>query len=167
MYKQEFKTEPLRKFEKVNEIIQKHGAERNKLIPILQEVQKEFRYLPEEMLNYISTVMGISPASIYGVATFYAQFSTKPKGKHIIQVCDGTACHVRGSTNLVDTLRSVLGLEEGQITTDDMLFTLETVSCIGACALAPAVLIDEKVYGHQTSCSIKELVNKIKESENE
>ncbi len=167
MYKQNLKAEPLRKFDKVHQIITKHGAKQDKLIPILQEVQKEFRYLPEEMLNYIATVMELSPASVYGVATFYSQFSTEPKGKHVIQICDGTACHVRGSMNLVDTLRSVLGLEEGQTTTDDMLFTLETVSCIGACALAPAVLIDEKVYGHQTSKSIKELINKIKEEDNE
>src|SRR5690554_8205155 len=94
-----------RKFEKVNEIIQRLGRSRSVLIQILQEVQKEYRYLPEEILTYIATAMGLSPASVYGVATFYAQFSTTPKGKYVIKICDGTACHVRGADPVKEAIR--------------------------------------------------------------
>lgn len=151
----------LHKFRQVNEIIDRHGKDPSNLIAILQEVQEEYRYLPEEIMTYISTVMEIHPSSVYGVATFYAQFSLEPKGKHIIKVCDGTACHVRNSQWIIDSLREHLRLKQGEHTTKDMIFTLETVACIGACALAPAMMLDEEIYGQLTPDKIKEIVDKI------
>jgi len=144
----------MRRFARVNEIVQRHGAERGNLIAILQEIQAEFRYLPQEILTYVATVMDLSPATVDGVATFYAQFSMEPKGKHVIKVCDGTACHVRGSAGLKDYLRERLGLSGEEQTTPDMQVTLETVACVGACALAPAVVIDDVVHGQQTPESL-------------
>ena len=146
-----------RKFERVNEIIAEHGREQSALIPILQEVQAEYRYLPEEILTYIATAMGLSVATVFGVATFYAQFSLEPKGKYVVRVCDGTACHVRHSMPVYQAIRSRLGLKDGRFTTPDMMFTVETVACLGACGVAPAMVINEKVYGKMTpeaACTI-------------
>lgn len=136
-----------RSFEKVNAILEKHGYDPSNLIGILQEIQEEYRYLPEEILTYVATALRVSPAYVYGVATFYAQFSLKPKGKHIIRVCDGTACHVKGSEKVLKAIREYLGLRGGEQTTGDLLFTVETVACIGACALAPVIAVDNRVYG--------------------
>jgi len=146
-----------RKFERVNEIIGEHGREQSALIPILQEVQAEYRYLPEEILTYIATAMGLSVATVFGVATFYAQFSLEPKGKYVVRVCDGTACHVRHSMPVYQAIRSRLGLKDGEFTTPDMMFTVETVACLGACGVAPAMVINDKVYGKMTpeaACTI-------------
>jgi len=146
-----------RKFERVNEIIEEHGREQSALIPILQEVQAEYRYLPEEILTYIATAMGLSVATVFGVATFYAQFSLEPKGKYVVRVCDGTACHVRHSMPVYQAIRSRLGLKDGRFTTPDMMFTVETVACLGACGVAPAMVINDKVYGKMTpeaACTI-------------
>lgn len=146
-----------RKFERVNEIIAEHGREQSALIPILQEVQAEYRYLPEEILTYIATAMGLSVATVFGVATFYAQFSLEPKGKYVVRVCDGTACHVRHSMPVYQAIRSSLGLKDGRFTTPDMMFTVETVACLGACGVAPAMVINDKVYGKMTpeaACTI-------------
>ena len=146
-----------RKFERVNEIIEEHGREQSALIPILQEVQAEYRYLPEEILTYIATAMGLSAATVFGVATFYAQFSLEPKGKYVVRVCDGTACHVRHSMLVYQAIRSKLELKDGKFTTPDMMFTVETVACLGACGVAPAMVINEKVYGKMTpeaACTI-------------
>ena len=139
-----------RKFERVNEIIGEHGREQSALIPILQEVQAEYRYLPEEILTYIATAMGLSVATVFGVATFYAQFSLEPKGKYVVRVCDGTACHVRHSMPVYQAIRSRLGLKDGEFTTPDMMFTVETVACLGACGVAPAMVINGEVYGKMT-----------------
>ena len=146
-----------RKFERVNEIIGEHGREQSALIPILQDVQAEYRYLPEEILTYIATAMGLSVATVFGVATFYAQFSLEPKGKYVVRVCDGTACHVRHSMPVYQAIRSRLGLKDGRFTTPDMMFTVETVACLGACGVAPAMVINDKVYGKMTpeaACTI-------------
>lgn len=139
-----------RKFEKVNEIINRLGRSRSQLIQILQEVQEEYRYLPEKILNYIATAMDLSPASVYGVATFYAQFSTEPKGKYVIKICDGTACHVRGSDPVKEAIRKKVNLTADKDTTDDLRFTVETVSCLGACGLAPVIMINDQIYGQVT-----------------
>ena len=146
-----------RKFERVNEIIAEHGREQSALIPILQDVQAEYRYLPEEILTYIATAMGLSVATVFGVATFYAQFSLEPKGKYVVRVCDGTACHVRHSMPVYQAIRSRLGLKDGRFTTPDMMFTVETVACLGACGVAPAMVINGEVYGKMTpeaACTI-------------
>ncbi len=151
----------VRKFEKVCEIVEKNNNDPSKLIPILQQVQEVYRYLPEEILTFISTLLGISPAKVYGVATFYSHFTLTPKGKYIVRVCDGTACHVKRSTNLLDALYTKLGLTEKNNTTSDMLFTIETVSCLGACGLAPVVVINEEVHGAMTPSKVSELLDTI------
>jgi len=154
---------PLREFHKVQEIISHFGTDRVQLIPILQAVQEEFRFLPREMLSFIATAMDIPPAEIFGVATFYSQFSTEPKGKHVIQICDGTACHVRGSAALIKKFRELFGHSKEQHTSDDLHITLEVVSCLGACALAPAVLVDGVMHGNLTPADVDAIVNKINE----
>ena len=157
--------ERLRKFQRVCEIVEDNGRDPARLIPILQAVQEEYRYLPEAILTFIATSLNISPAKVFGVATFYSHFTLKPKGKYLVRVCDGTACHVKGSTLLLDALRQKLGLSAGSDTTADMLFTLETVSCLGACGLAPAVVINEQVYGQMTPEKAVLLIDKILEEE--
>lgn len=153
-------------WEKVDSIIQSYGAKKSNLIAILQRVQEEFRYLPEDVMTYIGTkIEGLSPATVYGVATFYAQFSLLPKGKYEIKVCDGTACHVRGSMPVLNAIRARLNLKEDQLTSDDGLFSLETVSCLGACGLAPVVVINEKVYPQMTSDAIRIVIDTIVEEE--
>ena len=139
-----------RHFDRVQAIIEEYGATESALIPILQKVQEEYRYLPEEILTFVATALDMPPATVYGVATFYAQFSLEPKGKYVIKCCDGTACHVRKNQPLINAIQGKLGLSQGQKTTTDHRFTFEVVSCIGACALAPAVVIHGKVYGHMT-----------------
>ncbi len=139
-----------RRFERIQAIIQEYGATESALIPILQKVQAEYRYLPEEILTFVATALALPPATVYGVATFYAQFSLEPKGKYVVRICDGTACHVRKNQSLIASVKKRLGLRDGEKTTDDMRYTLEIVSCIGACALAPAVVIDGKVHGQMT-----------------
>lgn len=153
-------------FGKVDEIIENCGAKKSNLIAILQKVQEDFRYLPEDVMTYIGTkIVGLSPATVYGVATFYSQFSLEPKGKYEIKVCDGTACHVRGSMPVLNALKSSLKIKDGQLTTDDGLFSLETVSCLGACGLAPVVVINEKVYPQMTSDAMKIVIDTIVKEE--
>ena len=139
-----------RQFTRVLDIIEKYDRDPDKLIPILQKIQEEYRYLPEEIMTLIATSLGISPAKVYGVATFYSHFTLKPKGKYLIRICDGTACHVKRSTDLLDAMRSRLGLTGNKNTTADMLFTIETVSCLGACGLAPVITINDEVHGLMT-----------------
>ena len=149
------------KFLKVQQIIESHEGKVSHLIAILQETQAEYGYLPKELLTYIATAMGVSPATVLGVATFYSQFSLIPKGKYVIRVCDGTACHVRGSEPIMMGLRKELGLTADKPTSDDLKFTLETVSCLGACGLAPVVVADEEVHGQMTPDGILEVVKKL------
>ncbi len=153
------------KFNRVCQIIEENNFDKSKLIPILQAVQNEYRYLPEEILAFIASSLNISPARVYGVATFFAHFTLKPKGKHIIKVCDGTACHVKKSTGLIDAIKNKLGLKDKEHTTKDMLFTLETVSCLGACGLAPVLLIDENVHGQVTPDKVAQLMDGIIKTE--
>lgn len=149
-------------FEKVDGIINSIGAKKSNLIAILQKVQENFRYLPEDIMTYIGTkIEGLSPATVYGVATFYAQFSLEPKGKYEIRVCDGTACHVRGSMPVLNAVKAKIKFPEGKMTTADGLFSLETVSCLGACGLAPVMVINEKVYPQMTSDAVKVIIDTI------
>ncbi|HRZ39793.1 MAG TPA: NAD(P)H-dependent oxidoreductase subunit E [Candidatus Omnitrophota bacterium] len=154
-----------RDLERINQIVEKNGNDRTHLIAILQDIQHEFRFLPEEVLIYLSTVMNIPLSSIYGVATFYGQFSLEPKGKFEIKVCDGTACHVRKSGVIIEAIRKKLGLTAGKKTTDDLKFTFETVSCLGACGLAPVVVINEKVYPQVTPEKISQIIDQYKNEE--
>jgi NADH-quinone oxidoreductase subunit E len=152
------------KFESVCRILKENNFNKSKLIPILQAVQEEYRYLPEEVMSFISSSLDMSPAIVYGVATFYSHFALKPKGKNIIKVCDGTACHVKKSTTIIDAIRKKLGLKENENTTKDMLFTIETVACLGACGLAPVVVINDSVHGQMTPEKIVALIDKIAEA---
>lgn len=156
-----------RSFEKINEVIERHGKNQSALIPILQEVQDEYRYLPEEILTYVATALNLALATVYGVATFYAQFSLEPKGKYVIKVCDGTACHVRGSNPVRDAIRKRVGLSGDKKTTSDLRFTVEAVSCLGACGLAPVVMINDQIYGQMTPDAINIIIDKIMEEEGE
>lgn len=150
----------------IDKIIQECGGSKAYLIAMLQKVQEVYRYLPEEAMTYIGEkVDGLSPATVYGVATFYAQFSLEPKGKYEIRVCDGTACHVRGSMPVLNAIRNKLDLKEGKLTSDDGLFSLETVSCLGACGLAPVVMINEKVHPQMTSDAISIIIDTLLKEE--
>jgi NADH-quinone oxidoreductase subunit E len=149
------------KFEVVCRILKENKFDKSKLIPILQALQEEYRYLPEKILAFVASALNISQSKIYGVATFFAHFTLEPKGKHIIRICDGTACHVKKSTGLIEAVKNKLGLKENEISTKDMLFTIETVACLGACGLAPVVVINEEVCAQATPDKIVGLVDDI------
>ena len=133
----------------------------NDLVPILQEVQKAYGYLPKPILMAVSERTGISASRIYGVATFYEQFYLEPHGRHTIRCCRGTACHVKGGPNIIKTLKRTLGIEPGE-TTDDMEFSFETVACLGACALAPVMVIDGTYYGKMSYRKVGLIVDSIR-----
>ncbi len=154
-------------FNKVMEILDRFERSETKIIPILQAVQEEYRYLPQEVMTFIATSLGVSPARLYGVATFYSHFSLEPKGKHIIKMCDGTACHVRGSSAVIDAIRKRLNLTAKKITTDDMMYTFETVSCLGACGLAPVLVVDDAIHGQVTPEQALDAIEKIEAEERE
>lgn len=149
-------------YDKTDEIIASHGLTQAALIPIIQDIQAEYRYLPPELLSYVASELSIDEAKAYSVATFYENFSFEPKGKYIIKVCNGTACHVRKSVSILERLYSELGLSEGKATTDDMMFTLETVSCLGACGLAPVLTVNDKVYPAMTPDAAAELIRELR-----
>ncbi len=153
------------KLTRVFAILERNRYERARLIPILHEVQKEYTYLPEDVLTAVATALELPPAHVYGVATFYAHFSMEPKGKHRIRLCDGTACHVKGSENVLRAIRARLQLTGPRQTTPDMMFTVETVSCLGACGLAPAMVIDNDVHGQVTPDRAVALVDAIRQRE--
>ena len=146
-------------------ILSKHDYDEHQVIAIMQDIQKEYHYLPEETLTYVSKALKISEAKIYGVATFYENFSLEPKGKYVIKVCDGTACHVRNSISILDAFKSELKLEAGKKTTADGIFTLETVSCLGACGLAPVCTVNDVVHPAMTPDKVKAIISEIKEKE--
>jgi NADH:ubiquinone oxidoreductase subunit E len=135
------------------------------LIQILQEVQEVFDYLPQKVVEYIAKQMKISEHKIYSVATFYSQFKFIKPGKHIIRVCMGTACHVLGAQSLLNKLSNVLEVNPGE-TTEDGLFSLEQVYCLGCCALAPVMVIDEEVYGNMTAAKVNKILRKFRKEEN-
>jgi NADH-quinone oxidoreductase subunit E len=143
--------------DKLTEIFSHYQGDKQELIPILQETQERFRYLPAAAMREIARFLRIPESSIYGVSTFYAQFKLTPLGKKIIRICRGTACHVRGSSKVLVEMEKQLGIKAGQ-TTDDMEYTLETVACIGACALAPTMTIDKETYGKMTPKKVLEVL---------
>ncbi len=152
-------------FSKAEEILSSYGKNATFLIAIMQQIQNEYKYLPAEVLEYVAAELGISVAKVYSVATFYENFSLEPKGKHVIRICDGTACHVRKSIPILEALRKELGLSEKKKTTDDMSFTLETVSCLGACGLAPVLTLDDVVHASMTPEKAVALINDVKQEE--
>lgn len=133
-----------------DEIIARYGKKDSALIPIMQDIQTQYRYLPGELLSYVASQIGITETKAYSVATFYKNFSFEAKGRYVIKVCDGTACHVRQSTPVLEALWKALGLSSKKHTTDDMMFTVETVSCLGACGLAPTMMVNEQVHPSMT-----------------
>jgi NADH-quinone oxidoreductase subunit E len=130
----------------IEPILQRFGNEKGALIPVLQEVQAMYGYLPKEALVRVSEAMKIPLSRVYGVVTFYAQFYLTPRGKHTIRVCRGTACHVRGGRSVLNVVKDSLGIEDGE-TTEDLQFSLETVACLGTCFLAPVMMVDRSYYG--------------------
>ncbi len=134
------------------------------LIPLLQSAQDHFGYIPRRAINYISTVTGVPESEIYGVITFYSQFRLKPMGKHVIRACAGTACHVSGAQLILETIQDELGIEEGE-TTEDGLFTLNTVACIGCCSLAPVIMVDDNTHGRLTPAEVRKVIRKYKRGE--
>ena len=155
------------KFEKVCGILDRHARRPSGLIPILQAIQHEYQYLPEEVLTYVAMSLDVPPARVFGVATFYAHFALAPKGKHVIRVCDGTACHVKQSLPVLYAIREKLGTSEKNKTTPDMQFTVETVACLGACGLAPVLVIDDQVHGAMTPERATALIDEIRAQESE
>ncbi|MDO5336966.1 MAG: NAD(P)H-dependent oxidoreductase subunit E [Eubacteriales bacterium] len=150
---------------KADEIIERYGKQAKSLIPIMQDIQEEYRYLPGELLTYVAEKIGITKAKAYSVATFYENFSFEPKGKYVIKVCDGTACHVRKSVPVKEALFRELGLSAAKHTTDDMLFTVETVSCLGACGLAPTMMVNEEVHPAMTPEKAISLIQELRKKE--
>jgi len=151
----------LNRYERVREIVARQGGSPGRLIPILREIQDHFHYLPEDLLEFLAGLLEIPAARVYGVATFYTHFSLEPKGRHVIHVCDGTACHVKGSEPLIRAMRDRLGLKPGQKTAQDQSFTVETVSCLGACGLAPVILVDGTPHGQMTPEACVKLIDDI------
>jgi NADH-quinone oxidoreductase subunit E len=147
--------------EKFKLLLDEWRGQKGSLIPLLQQTQELFGYLPQDAMQQIAAAAGQSPAQVYGVATFYAQFRFEPTGKHIIKICHGTACHVVGVDLLDTTLQNELGIGPGQ-TTADGLFTLEQVACLGCCSLAPVMMIDDEVYGRLTGGKLKKALRKYK-----
>ena len=142
-----------------------HGNKPSAIIAILQEIQEHYRYIPREAFPRLAGALGISEARIYSVATFYENFSLEPKGKYVIKVCDGTACHVRKSIPILERLRSDLKVTKEKPTTKDLLFTVETVSCLGACGLAPVIPVNEEAPPAMTPDKASELITTLKAQE--
>lgn len=135
--------------ERIQEILQNYPQEQRFCLAMMQDLQKEYNYIPKEGMEALAAYLGCPLSSLYSMATFYKALSLNPKGKHIIKLCDGTACHIRGASNLRDGVKRLLGIDDGE-TTEDGLFSLELVNCLGSCALAPVMVIDEKYYGKVT-----------------
>ena len=134
------------------------------LIPLLQSAQDHFGYVPRKAINYIAGVTGVPESEVYGVITFYSQFRLQPMGKYVIRACDGTACHVSGSRMIIDTIEDELGIEVGG-TTEDGIFTLNTVACIGCCSLAPVIMINDETHGQLTPASVRKLLREVRRKE--
>ena len=149
-------------YQVADEIIGRYGKKPSSLIPIMQDIQEVYRYLPGELLTYVAGEIGVKEAKAYSVATFYENFSFEQKGKYVIKVCDGTACHVRKSTPILEALFKELGLSKKKHTTDDMLFTVETVSCLGACGLATTMMVNEEVHPKMTPEKAVELIEELR-----
>ncbi|MBA7691379.1 NADP-reducing hydrogenase subunit HndA [subsurface metagenome] len=143
--------------EQLDDILSQYGGGNGDLIPILQEAQERFGYLPEGVMAGIAKFLRLPEGNVFGVATFYAQFKFAPTGKRIVKVCRGTACHVRGGARILNEVERQLGIRPGE-TTDDLEYSLETIACFGSCALAPVVVIDKTVHGRMTTKKVAEVL---------
>lgn len=147
--------------EKLKEALAAYRGQRGCTIPALQTVQEALGYLPEDVISEVATILGMSKNEIYGVATFYSQFRFERPGKHNVKCCLGTACYVQGSQRILDAVEDELKLAPGQATTGDYKFSVERVACLGSCALAPAMVVDNTVYGRLTTAKAREILKKI------
>jgi NADH:ubiquinone oxidoreductase subunit E len=150
----------------VSDTIERCGTSQDSVIPILLELQDAFGYLPVEAMQRVAEETNITPDQIYGVATFYAQFRLEPLGEHMIRMCHGTSCHVRGIVGITDTISDLLDLD-GEGTTADGTFTLEKVACLGCCSLSPVMMIDDKVFGGLTRKKAKRILKRFQREETE
>ena len=155
----------MQKNPRVEEILSSYNYQPHFLIAIMQDIQAEYKYLSQENLEQVADGLGLSIAKVYSVATFYENFSLEPKGKYIIKVCNGTACHVRKSAPIYDALKEKLGLDSNHKTSADALFTLETVACLGACSLAPAMTVNDEVYAKMTPEKALALIDELRAKE--
>ena len=142
---------------KLDEILAASDCQANDLIPILQDIQNVYGYLPREAILEMSRRTGIPASNAFGVATFYEQFHLEPHGRHTVRCCRGTACHVNGGGQIMDTIEQVLNVKPGE-TTDDMRFTFETVACLGTCFLAPVMMVDDEYHGNLTAANVKDIL---------
>ena len=148
-------------YRKIDAIVENH-KDNKPIVAILQDVQEEYRYIPREAFDYLAEKLDVSLAKLFSIATFYENFSLTPKGKYVIKICDGTACHVRKSIPILNALKKELNLADGEKTTEDLKFTVETVSCLGACGLAPVLTVNDKVYPAMTPEKAIELLQELK-----
>jgi len=147
----------------IDEILERHNCDKTMIIAIMQDVQEIYRYLPQEALEYIAAKVGMSESDLYGVATFYGNFSMDAKGKYILKVCRGTACHVRKSGDVLTALQEATGLTEKKSISEDGLFSIEIVSCLGACGLSPVVMVNDTVHAAMTPDKARDLVADLRE----
>lgn len=152
--------------ERVKSFVNKYACEKNALIAILQDIQAEYNYLPRKALNIVSQILKVPMIDIMGVVTFYSAFSLEPRGEHTVTVCLGTACHVRGGPKILEEFERKLGIEAGH-TTEDKQFSLETVACLGCCAIGPVVVVDKDYYAQTTIREVTPILNKYRKKEKE
>ncbi len=143
--------------ERLSGVLAPYRGQKGATIPVLQKVQEELGYLPEDAITEIAKFLGLSENEVYGVASFYAQFRFERQGEHVMRVCQGTACHVRGGRRILETVESELGIRSGE-TTDDYKFSVERVACFGSCALAPVMVVDKTVYGRMTTAKARKIL---------
>ena len=148
-------------YRKIDAIVENH-KDNKPIVAILQDVQEEYRYIPRETFDYLAEKLDVSLAKLFSIATFYENFSLTPKGKYVIKICDGTACHVRKSIPILNALKKELKLADGEKTTEDLLFTVETVSCLGACGLAPTLTVNDEVHPKMTPEKAVALLQELK-----
>lgn len=148
----------------IETILDRHDRAPSAIIAIMQDIQDEVNYLPEGALRYVAHQLDIPTAKVFRLATFYRAFSLEPRGKHLISVCTGTACHVRGATKIVDAVEREIGIRAGE-TDPELQFTLETVNCVGACALGPVVVIDDEYHGQMTGARAVRMVQRLRRAE--
>ncbi len=153
------KSPPEINLERIREIVEPYRRQRWPLIPLVQEIQAQFGFIPPRAIPLLAETLNLFPSEVQGVISFYEQLYTEPRGRNIVRVCRGTACHVRGGKTILKLVKQQLGLEENQ-TSDDLEYTLETVACLGVCALSPSLVVNNQVYGHMNPRKVKQMFKK-------